>query len=396
MRNSLQQIYNNLYKTNRNLIYTRYFTFLSGDYLKEHLRKSIQNKKSNFYIQIANITSKSNESLSNEPKIISLQQGSDIFEIKDENNEKKYPRLTYFSPKLGVNKAYDEALKVIEADRLEKQEKIKKIKLRIERILKNKESITKDTEALITNLKKYLNKLEILADINNPEIRWRFKHNDVDMTIPVYRYLAKQKWMERPYRLLMQRVEQMYVIPDAYERFKPTVEVVLRFGKEELEPGKFVSNNISASAPVIEINSFSGEKKLYTIILFDLDSPDLENDSFKIYLHWLISNIPILPTNALVQPSKGTILASYIPPHPQKGSPYHRYTLLVFEQVKEISNISNDCNITRNHFNVNQFASLNNLKIVGIHFWRGVWDEHVDKVMSDAQLPQYKTILKRA
>ncbi|EMR10875.1 hypothetical protein PNEG_01022 [Pneumocystis murina B123] len=393
MRHSLQQIYNTFYKINRNFIYIRHFAFLSKDYLKKHPRERIQNRKPNFYLQIANITSKSNESLSNESQILSLQQDSHVFDIENGNKEKKYPRLTYFSPKLGVNKAYDEALKVIEADRLEKQKKIKKIKLKIEQMLKNKDSITKDTEEQIINLKKYLNQLEILADINDPEIRWRFKHNDVDMSIPVYRYLAEQKWMKKPYHLLMQRIEQMYVIPDAYKRFKPTVEVLLRFGKEELEPGKFVPNNISALAPVIEINSFSGKEELYTIILLDLDVPDLEKDSFKIYLHWLISNIPISPTNASVQPSKGTILASYIPPHPQKGSPYHRYTLLVFEQVKKISN---DYNIIRNCFNVNQFASLNNLKIVGIHFWRSVWDEHVDKVMSDAQLPQYKTMLKRS
>lgn len=384
--------YNTFYKMNKNLIYIRGLTFLSKAYLKEHFKECIQKRKSNLYIQIANITSKSDQSLSKESGILSLQQDSHVFEIENENKEKKYPRLTYFSPKLGVNKAYDEALKVIEADRIEKHKKIKKIKLKIERMMKNKDS-TKDTEEQIIDLKKYLSQLEILADINDPEIRWRFKHNDVDMSIPIYRYLAQQRWMKKPYHLLMQRIEQMYVIPDAYERFKPTAEVLLRFGNEELEPGKFVPNNISALAPVIEINSFSGKKNLYTIILFDLDVPDLENDSFKVYLHWLICNISISPTDTFVQPSKGTVLAPYIPPHPQKGSPYHRYTLLVFEQVKEISN---DHDITRNRFNVNQFASLNNLKVVGIHFWRSVWDEHVDKVMSDAQLPQYKTMLKRS
>ncbi|KAG4304149.1 hypothetical protein PORY_002513, partial [Pneumocystis oryctolagi] len=323
---------------------------------------------------------------------LSLQSSSGFFKDSSENNENKakYPRLTYVPPKLGVNEAYDEALKVIEADRLEKLKKIKRIQRRIEQ--KMKDSNAKNKNAQLADLKKHLNQLEILADINNPEIRWRFKNNDVDMTIPVYRYLAKQKWMEKPYHLLMQRIEQMYVIPDAYERFKPVAEVLLRFNNEELEPGKFVSNNISASEPVVEINSFSGKEKMYTIVLVDLDVPDLEKDSFKTYLHWIVSNILISPGNTLVKPSSGNILVPYIPPHPQKGSLYHRYTLLVFEQAGRISNNSV---IERDRFDVRQFASLNYFKIVGINFWRGIWDEHVDKIMLAMKLPPYKTMLKR-
>ncbi|CCJ29507.1 unnamed protein product [Pneumocystis jirovecii] len=217
-----------------------------------------------------NIPSKSNKSLINESQNLSLQSDSTISQDKSrkENGQIKYPRLTYLAPKLGVNKAYDEALKIIEADRLEKLEKIKKTESKIE--YKIKYSNTKDKEAQLTNLKKYLNQLKILADINVPEIRWRFKNNDVDMTIPVYRYLTEQKWMKKPYHLLMQRVEQMYVIPDAYGRFKPTAEILLRFNNEELEPGKFVPNYISETEPTIEINPFSDTEKLYTIALIDL------------------------------------------------------------------------------------------------------------------------------
>lgn len=134
--------YNTFYKMNKNLIYIRGLTFLSKAYLKEHFKECIQKRKSNLYIQIANITSKSDQSLSKESGILSLQQDSHVFEIENENKEKKYPRLTYFSPKLGVNKAYDEALKVIEADRIEKHKKIKKIKLKIERMMKNKGALS--------------------------------------------------------------------------------------------------------------------------------------------------------------------------------------------------------------------------------------------------------------
>ncbi|KAG4301698.1 hypothetical protein PCANB_001786 [Pneumocystis canis] len=392
MRYSLQKVHKTFYQTNANLIFAKYFTFLSKNYLKRYSKGHIIHIKPTYYLYFANITSKSNEPSLNESQVLSLQHDSNMFEEKSKNGEEKtkYPRLTYLPPKLGINKAYDEALKVIKADHLEKLKKIKKIQHKIERKMKDSDSENK--KAQLTDLKKYLNQLEILAHINNPEIRWRFKNNDVDMTIPVYRYLAEQKWRKKPYHLLMQRIEQMYVIPDAYERFKPTAEVIIRFENKELEPGKFVSNHISASEPVIEINSFSDKEKLYTIILIDPDVPNLQKDSFKTYLHWLVSNILISPTNTLVQPHTGTILAPYIPPHPQKGSPYHRYTLLVFEQVEKISD---NLVVERDGFDTRQFASLNHFQIVGIHFWRGVWDEHVNEIMLATQLPPYKTMLKR-
>ncbi|KAG5440717.1 hypothetical protein PCK2_000153 [Pneumocystis canis] len=306
--------------------------------------------------------------------MLSLQHHSNTSEEKSENKKEKakYPRLTYLAPKLGVNKAYDEALEIIKADRLEKLKKIKRIQHKIERKMKSPDSENK--KAQLIDLKKYLNQLEILADINNPEIQWRFKNNDVDMTLPVYRYLAEQQWRKKPYHLLMQRIEQMYVIPDVYERFKPTAEIIIRFENKELEPGNFVSNDISASEPTVEIKSFSEKEKLYTIVLIDPDVPNVQKDSFKTYLHWLVCNILISPINTLVQPHTGTILAPYIPPHPQKGSPYHRYTLLVFEQTEK--NLNNPV-IERDGFDVRQFASLNHFQIVGIHFWRGVWDEHM-------------------
>ncbi|KAG5519860.1 hypothetical protein PMAC_000136 [Pneumocystis sp. 'macacae'] len=370
------------------------------------IKESLAHTNLSYYIRFISIPSKSNEPLSNESQILSLQSDSDISQNKSEkkNDQTKYPRLIYLAPKLGINKAYDEALKIIEADRLEKLKKIKKTQSKIE--YKIKYSNTKDKDAQLTNLRKYLNQLKILADINVPEIRWRFKNNDVDMTIPVYRYLAEQKWMKKPYHLLMQRIEQMYVIPDAYERFKPTAEILLRFENEELEPGKFVPNHISATEPIIEINSFLDTEKLYTIALLDLDVPDLQKDSFKTYLHWLMysfslkskiltilsSDIPISPNNSLVQPSVATVLAPYIPPHPQKGSLYHRYTLLVFEQAEKHLNNSI---IQRDKFDIRQFASLNHFKIVGIHFWRSLWDEYVDKIMSSLKLLPYKTMLKK-
>lgn len=62
-----------------------------------------------------------------------------------------------------------------------------------------------------------------------------------------------------------------------------------------------------------------------------LDVPDPENASYTTYLHWLKPNVPLSASHT------GQILdlnthTKYVPPHPQRGTPYHRYTLLLIPQ----------------------------------------------------------------
>lgn len=107
--------------------------------------------------------------------------------------------------------------------------------------------------------------------------------------------------------------------------------------------------------------------------------PDLERQSFKTYLHWLAPNIQLnCQTTRLDAP-----VSNYIPPHPQKGSPYHRYTLLLFQNPdgKEI-----DCDAEaylshRDKFDVRHFCSTHGFNLDkhgsggGIFMWREVWNE---------------------
>lgn len=84
--------------------------------------------------------------------------------------------------------------------------------------------------------------------------------------------------------------------------------------------------------------------------MLDLDVPDQENSTFTTYLHWLVYvSLPLVPhvtflvethtflrpnislsalSTSMHTPAQGqNVNATYIPPHPQKGTPYHRYVL---------------------------------------------------------------------
>jgi large subunit ribosomal protein L35 len=81
-------------------------------------------------------------------------------------------------------------------------------------------------------------------------------------------------------------------------------------------------------------------------------------------------------------------VSNYIPPHPQQGTPYHRYTLLLFQNPggKKI-----DCDVEgylsqRDKFNVRQFSSDHSFNLNkgggggGVFMWREVWNETVSDI----------------
>ena len=75
-----------------------------------------------------------------------------------------------------------------------------------------------------------------------------------------------------------------------------------------------------------------------------------------------------------------TTHTTYIPPHPAKGTPYHRYVLLLLPQsgTERITVPQQE----RLNFNVRAFIEEHNLGLDGggAHMWRAVWDEDASRV----------------
>ncbi|KAJ3114834.1 hypothetical protein HDU96_001577 [Phlyctochytrium bullatum] len=116
-------------------------------------------------------------------------------------------------------------------------------------------------------------------------------------------------------------------------------------------------------------SSTSTTTQYYTIILSDLDRPNLDSRSFEEWCHWLVTDIPVqgrvtlagglspylkpaenqtvlnslrgvdfhpdVPSEAPVIP--GNVIYPYVPPHPANSNPrkLHRYVLYAFKQKQE-------------------------------------------------------------
>lgn len=79
----------------------------------------------------------------------------------------------------------------------------------------------------------------------------------------------------------------------------------------------------------------------------------------------------------------GDVVLDYVPPHPQKGTKYHRYTLIAFEQPNEGQDKVDVKVDGRDGFDVKLLAQSVGLKPTGATFFREEWDDSVSKIYSE-------------
>ncbi|KPV74569.1 uncharacterized protein RHOBADRAFT_45059 [Rhodotorula graminis WP1] len=232
-----------------------------------------------------------------------------------------------------------------------------------------------------------LDKLEVEAWSNDPETRWRAKHGHGDFSKPVYRHLAERAWRnDGDLAILMQRVTQMHVTPDLLPEIKPVADVRLTVAGSTIEPGSYTKPADTRQALDVSVQVYHAEERLYTLLVVDPDVPDEFNQTFSTFAHLLIPNIPLSATSSSpLDLSSLSSTLSYVPPHPQNGTPYHRYTVLLLEQPESLS-LSPD-STSRDAFSVREFVVEHKLEPRGISFFRQKWDKDVSAI--------YKEVLDR-
>lgn len=245
------------------------------------------------------------------------------------------------------------------------------------------------SSASLQQLQQKLLSLEIAKDVSDPETVWRFRHGQGDMSQPVYRYLAEQAWRNNgSLGILMQRLTQMHVITDLLGTFDPDADLGILVEGGEVEPGSYLKPLQTVLQPELRVQVFHPEERLYTLLLVDPDSPDPENDSFKTVLHFASSDIPLSSTSSRITLQSGTTLLPWAPPHPERGTPYHRYTFVLYEQSQSstAAGPSTLRDLPAAHsdvFDIRSFARENGLIPRAASFFRGIWDEDVTTIFKD-------------
>ncbi|KAL4771879.1 phosphatidylethanolamine-binding protein [Aspergillus nidulans var. acristatus] len=299
---------------------------------------------------------------------------------------------------------FQEARKVLIADR---EEKLKEIATTSEKIAKiqalpEEERTKHSTYSRLRALEVHLDRLKVLADINDPLVKKKFEDGQGDMSKPIYRYLADQKWREYRRKILVQRITQMKVIPDVLPHCDPIVDTKLYFGRKAVPPGEFVNSQVSSVPPKLDIQVFDGENRLVTIAVVDSDVPNVEEDSFDYMMHYLAVNIPISALNTKVDLSQlsteSQVVLPWLPPVAQKGSPYHRLSLFVMEQKDNtpLDFAAVKAKETDRHNKLlRTLQARYHLKPIGAHLFRTIWDDDTRDVMKEIGFPLVDMELRR-
>ncbi|CCM06355.1 uncharacterized protein FIBRA_08612 [Fibroporia radiculosa] len=299
----------------------------------------------------------------------------------------------------GVLPTYDFALEYIREDSKALREELKEVKAALAIARSGSES----DEQSLAQLEEKAKILEIQSEINLPNVRWKAWNGMADMRKLAYRHLLEQRWREDgPLDLLMERVHQMNVVPDLLPSLNPTLDLRINFPEpppkdvylrsrvkrryQKVEPGVFLLPEQTWRQPVLYTTVFHTDTRLYTLLMLDLDVPDPEKQSFQSYLHWLQPNVSLSAFSPSPIPLS-TTHTRYIPPHPQRGTPYHRYVVLLLPQPStERIYVPVPSDADRLGFDFREFArqyGLDGSKGGGAHMWREVWDETVSKIYSD-------------
>ncbi|OTB07792.1 hypothetical protein M426DRAFT_317690 [Hypoxylon sp. CI-4A] len=294
--------------------------------------------------------------------------------------------------------AFQEARRVLQEDRSEKIQAIAKELAKIRRLEDTPADQVPGGERKKTlrlaSLRQHVEDLKILADVNDPVVKRKFEDGLGDMDKPIYRWYAERKWRGLPYRIIMQRIQQLSIVPDVLPKFEPVADVELYFRRIKVTPGAILDSRITEVPPRLRVQVFNPGERLVSVVVMDSDVPNAETDSFDRRCHYLAANVPIAPNQPSLPLGKANkesqLAVPWLPAFSQKGAPYHRLSVFVLEQKPgETIDISKlrELYSARDGFSLKSYRDKFGLTPVGFNIFRTIWDEHTAGVMERAGVP---------
>lgn len=238
---------------------------------------------------------------------------------------------------------------------------------------------------------KIKDQLQIDAEKQNPEVLYNVKYNleSVDASQPVYRHFLKEKWELYGLLVLMQRLEQMKAIPDTLATLVPKTDLKVKFPHNTeaqfagwVEPGTILPAFAVSQPPVFQIQEFESvpENQLYTLLVVNPDTPDLETNSFSTTLHYGLSNVSQAQLNAGDRFAvEEAVFREYVPVLPEKNAQNQRAVVWLFRQEGQVTVGP----VEAEKFEIRAFVDQHKLVAVGAHIWRQHFDRSTNGVRAD-------------
>jgi large subunit ribosomal protein L35 len=221
------------------------------------------------------------------------------------------------------------------------------------------------------------------------------------MSKPIYRHLADRRWHEMEHKIITQRINQFFIVPDLLPKFDPVADVKLFFRGEKVAPGEILDSRITEVPPSLRVQVFDKGERLLSVAVVDADVPNTEDNSFDRRCHFLAVNIPWDPTKLSLPLSRvaaagGDVAVPWLPPFSQKGAPYHRLAIFVLEHKERVDpERLKKLYGGRDGFALASFRNATRASPVGFNMFRTVWDEGTAAVMERHGIPGAEIEFKR-
>ncbi|XP_014207201.1 protein D3-like [Copidosoma floridanum] len=169
------------------------------------------------------------------------------------------------------------------------------------------------------------------------------------------------------------------VVPDVLKEAPAELLEVNFNGKIIQEFGQELTPTQVKKAPTLTWNA--NPNAFYTVCMTDPDAPSRTDPKAREFLHWLVVNIPGSDIG------RGDTMAAYVGSGPPKGTGFHRYVIIVYEQPRGKIDVSSDKRIPNNtrdgrpKFSVQRYADEHYFgPPVAANMYQAQWDDHVINV----------------
>ncbi|KAJ3290712.1 hypothetical protein HK104_006562 [Borealophlyctis nickersoniae] len=275
-----------------------------------------------------------------------------------------------------IGAVHEAAQAILNAER----EAVKRRVAELEKALEGAKSAGKTEE--VTALEARIRQGHVAAGISDPANHIAFVKRQVDLKAEPFATMHQRRWEKFVVPKLMEAAADHKVVGDALpEETVPELNLEVNFGMTDWlgAHGNHLPANWGLYSPEVAITTNDDRVRYFSLLLVDMDRPNLLTNSYEHWCHWLMilennanikeflslsTNIPVqrrlvIPggnspflgpqspntpngtgKSAIAQPPAetptlpGTVVFPYVPPHPAMQNPVRtrRYLLTVLEQ----------------------------------------------------------------
>jgi large subunit ribosomal protein L35 len=133
--------------------------------------------------------------------------------------------------------------------------------------------------------------VDLELKLSDPETFLHFKNQEADLSEPHYAVLHHRKWLKESVPLLMKMSQKSKIVGDAFPHpIHPDLHLQLNFSNTNWlgAHGHDIPPNWALYSPSLIIHTHEKKTRHFTLLMTDLDAPNVKEKKYQEWCHWLV------------------------------------------------------------------------------------------------------------